>query len=171
MRYPVLGYAASKRCVMSMKLRQVQPGTLRRVMKYLGKREPSPPSIDHTQPMEDDRRRRIRGYDLLERPAAAHRAAATRHRRGRNRNGSGHRAMGRPDPMRMRPALVRPPDGQDRPLPPLRDDGGRQPDRLSGVGNGRTPRAFLPVFYSSSSASASGTCRQMSVARSSALVS
>ena len=37
---------------MSMKLRQVEPGTLRRVMKYLGKREPSPPSIDHTQPME-----------------------------------------------------------------------------------------------------------------------
>ena len=36
---------------MSMKLRQVEPGTLRRVMKYLGKREPSP-SIDHTQPME-----------------------------------------------------------------------------------------------------------------------
>ena len=35
-----------------MKLRQVEPGTLRRVMKYLGKREPSPPSIDHTQPME-----------------------------------------------------------------------------------------------------------------------
>jgi hypothetical protein len=49
----VFGYAAaSKRCVMSMKLRQVQPGTLRRVMKYLGKQEPSPPSIDHTQPME-----------------------------------------------------------------------------------------------------------------------
>ena len=37
---------------MSMKLRQVEPGTLRRVMKYLGKREPSPPSIDHTQPMD-----------------------------------------------------------------------------------------------------------------------
>ena len=37
---------------MSMKLRQVQPGTLRRVMTYLGKREPSRPSIDHTQPME-----------------------------------------------------------------------------------------------------------------------
>ncbi len=35
-----------------MKLRQVQPGTLRRVIKYLGKRAPSPPSIDHTQPME-----------------------------------------------------------------------------------------------------------------------
>jgi len=35
-----------------MKLRQVQPGTLRRVMKYLGKQEPSPPSIEHTQPME-----------------------------------------------------------------------------------------------------------------------
>ena len=52
MRYLVLGYAASKRCVMSMKLRQVEPGTLKRVMKYLGKREPSPPSIDHTQPME-----------------------------------------------------------------------------------------------------------------------
>ena len=26
-----------------MKLRQVEPGTLKRVMKYLGKREPSPP--------------------------------------------------------------------------------------------------------------------------------
>ena len=51
-REPVLTCAASKRCVMSMKLRQVEPGTLRRVMKYLGKREPSPPSIDHTQPIE-----------------------------------------------------------------------------------------------------------------------
>ena len=51
-RDPVLGYAASKRCDMSMKLRQVQPSTLRRAMKYLGKREPSPPSIDLTQPME-----------------------------------------------------------------------------------------------------------------------
>ena len=30
----------------------MQPGTLRRVMKYLGTRESSPPSIDHTQPME-----------------------------------------------------------------------------------------------------------------------
>lgn len=48
----VLGYAARKRCVMNMKLRQVQPGTLRRVMKSLGKRKPSPPSIEHTQPME-----------------------------------------------------------------------------------------------------------------------
>jgi len=37
---------------MRMKRQQVEPGTLRRVMKYLGKREPSPPSIDHTQPME-----------------------------------------------------------------------------------------------------------------------
>lgn len=37
---------------MNMKLRQVQPGTLRRVMKSLGKRKPSPPSIEHTQPME-----------------------------------------------------------------------------------------------------------------------
>jgi hypothetical protein len=35
-----------------MKLRQVQPGTLRRVVKYLGGREASPPSIDDTQPME-----------------------------------------------------------------------------------------------------------------------
>ena len=52
MRDPVLSYTANKRCVMSMKLQQVQLGTLRRVMKYLGKREPSPPSIDHTQPME-----------------------------------------------------------------------------------------------------------------------
>jgi hypothetical protein len=37
---------------MSRKLQLVQPGTLRRVVKYLGEREPSPPSIDHTQPME-----------------------------------------------------------------------------------------------------------------------
>ena len=37
---------------MRMKRQQVEPGTLKRVMKYLGKREPSPPSIDHTQPME-----------------------------------------------------------------------------------------------------------------------
>jgi len=49
---PRLGYAASKWCVMRMKRQQVEPGTLKRVMKYLGKREPSPPSIDHTQPME-----------------------------------------------------------------------------------------------------------------------
>ena len=35
-----------------MKLRQVQPDALRRVMKYLGKRASSPSSIDHTQPME-----------------------------------------------------------------------------------------------------------------------
>jgi hypothetical protein len=37
---------------MGRKLQQVQPGTLRRVVKYLGGREPSPPSIDDTQPME-----------------------------------------------------------------------------------------------------------------------
>jgi hypothetical protein len=37
---------------MSKKLQLVQPGTLTRVVKYLGEREPSPPSIDHTQPME-----------------------------------------------------------------------------------------------------------------------
>ena len=49
---PVLGYTANKRDVMNMKLRQVQPDALRRVMKYLGKRVSSPPSIDHTQPME-----------------------------------------------------------------------------------------------------------------------
>jgi hypothetical protein len=37
---------------MGRKLLQVQPATLRRVVKYLGRREPSPPSIDDTQPME-----------------------------------------------------------------------------------------------------------------------
>jgi len=52
LRDPGLGYTANKRDVMSMKLRQVQPDTLRRVMKFLGKRESSPSSIDHTQPME-----------------------------------------------------------------------------------------------------------------------
>ena len=51
-RYSDLVCAASKRCVMSSKLRQVQTGTLRRVVNYLGGREPPPPSIDDTQPME-----------------------------------------------------------------------------------------------------------------------
>ena len=37
---------------MSRTLRQAQTGTLRPVVKYSGEREPSPPSIDQTQPME-----------------------------------------------------------------------------------------------------------------------
>ena len=51
-RYSVLVCAASKRCVMSRKLPQLQTDTLRRVVKYLGGENASPPSIDGTQPME-----------------------------------------------------------------------------------------------------------------------
>ena len=116
---------------MSRTLRQAQTGTLRPVVKYSGERKPSPPSIDQTQPMEGTEA--IGGAESEDTTYSS--ALLPRieqlppgHRRGRNRNGSSHRAMDRPDPMRVRPPLVRPPDGQDRPLPPVRDDGGRRTD-------------------------------------------
>jgi hypothetical protein len=132
-RYSDLACAASKRCVMSRKLRQVQTDTLRRVVKYLGGRETPPPSIDDTQPMEGTEA--IGGTEsedatylraLLPSSSSRPRASSWKKQKwvGPPGNGSSN-------PMRMRPALVRRPDGKDRPLPALREDGGHRTDRLS----------------------------------------